>query len=73
MVAEYTIENGTNVVDCDNSERTSEQVCLFDMNKLGSECTEENGYGYNVGKPCILLKINKVSIIEQQIKFSYFM
>jgi sodium/potassium-transporting ATPase subunit beta len=60
VLDEYTIENGTNVVDCDNSERASEQVCLFDMNKLGSECTEENGYGYNDGKPCILLKINKV-------------
>jgi sodium/potassium-transporting ATPase subunit beta len=34
------------------------QVCKFDLNQLGA-CAEGN-YGYDKGKPCIFLKLNKI-------------
>ena len=43
----------------DPSER---KVCKFDLKReFGDACTKENNYGYDEGKPCILVKINKVS------------
>jgi sodium/potassium-transporting ATPase subunit beta len=35
------------------------QFYHFDKSQLG-ECTKENGYGFAAGKPCILLKLNKI-------------
>ena len=37
-------------------------VCPFTLEHLGSTCTKANYFGYDVGKPCVLLKINRVSI-----------
>jgi sodium/potassium-transporting ATPase subunit beta len=40
---------------------TTSQGCLFDVaTQLGSQCSEENDFGYADGRPCVLLKINKV-------------
>lgn len=37
------------------------EICSFNLaQQLGTNCTKENKYGYSDGKPCILLKINKV-------------
>lgn len=35
-------------------------VCPFTLEHLGSNCTKSNSFGYDVGKPCILLKINRI-------------
>lgn len=37
-------------------------VCSFNLTEkfASSNCTKENDYGYKEGKPCILLKVNKV-------------
>ena len=39
-----------------------EKVCRFDPMVLGSECDYVHNFGYDDGTPCILLKINRVSI-----------
>ncbi len=38
------------------------QVCRFNVDDLGAECTWQKDYGFDEGTPCILLKLNKVSI-----------
>ena len=41
-------------------------MCKFDINQLGDEdneddeCTHQNEFGYEDGRPCVLLKLNKV-------------
>jgi sodium/potassium-transporting ATPase subunit beta len=39
---------------------SGDEVCDFPLSMLGSNCTYENQYGYAEGKPCVILKINKV-------------
>lgn len=34
------------------------QACIFDKNLLGP--CGQSPYGYDIGKPCILVKVNKV-------------
>jgi len=37
------------------------QVCAFNLTEeFGNSCTKENDYGFKEGKPCILVKVNKV-------------
>ena len=36
------------------------QVCRFNVDDLGAECTWQKDYGFDEGTPCILLKLNKV-------------
>lgn len=36
------------------------QACQFDMSSLGHNCTPDNEFGYPDGKPCVMLKINRV-------------
>jgi sodium/potassium-transporting ATPase subunit beta len=35
-------------------------ACAFNISILGSSCTEKNNFGYSSGKPCVLLRINKI-------------
>jgi len=35
-------------------------VCPFTLEHLGSDCTKANNFGYDVGRPCMLLKINRI-------------
>ena len=43
-----------------------DQFCDFEIDDLRAEpgfhCTGKDFYGYNNNKPCVLLKINKVSL-----------
>ena len=36
--------------------------CEFDYKKIFKEtpCTSEKNFGYDTGKPCVLIKLNKV-------------
>ncbi|GIX98023.1 hypothetical protein CDAR_297651 [Caerostris darwini] len=36
------------------------QVCQFVLENLGNNCTYSNNYGYDLGEPCVLLKINRI-------------
>lgn len=39
---------------------TLDVSCRFDVSVLGNYCTPENKFGYNLGEPCVLLRINRV-------------
>jgi len=60
-------DENTTFVDCSIPEEkeealngTSNTVCKFDLADLGDECTVDKRFGYLIGKPCILLKLNKI-------------
>ena len=36
------------------------QVCRFELNTLGGDCTWQKDYGYDEGKPCVVVKLNRV-------------
>jgi len=40
----------------------TEQPCLFDINVVmeGTPCSPDENFGFPTGKPCILLKLNKI-------------
>ncbi|VDD83136.1 unnamed protein product [Mesocestoides corti] len=47
---------------CENGVKTPNdpyKVCRFDLSELGP-CTKENSYGYESGKPCVILKLNRI-------------
>ena len=55
---------GRSVQTCKDSQEFAEKdkVCEFDISALGTEyCTKENHFGYETGKPCVLIKLNKVN------------
>jgi len=60
----YRSQNDT--IRCGPDHRPAEdpkdrQVCEFNLEtEFGSNCTKANDYGFKDGKPCILVKINKV-------------
>lgn len=58
----YSEKNQTDrgLVDCGSSSRAPSVACKFPLSKLGSECTSAKKYGYDEGKPCVLLKMNKL-------------
>lgn len=60
-------DNTTEMVDCDDEIERSDvlngtfnKVCKFDLALLGDECTDHKHFGYSLGKPCVLLKLNKI-------------
>merc|ERR1712168_814283 len=50
--------NSENFKDVNRTD--SKYNCKFDLDLLGNECTNSTGFGFPQGKPCILLKMNKV-------------
>ncbi|XP_017473805.1 PREDICTED: sodium/potassium-transporting ATPase subunit beta-1 [Rhagoletis zephyria] len=42
-----------------NQTRNANQVCVVDVNSFGP-CSQQNAYGYQNGRPCIFLKLNKI-------------
>jgi len=59
-------QDQSQAIQCDDNHRPAEdpkdrQVCQFDLKaEFGENCSKENDYGFKDGKPCILIKINKV-------------
>ncbi|KFM82396.1 Sodium/potassium-transporting ATPase subunit beta, partial [Stegodyphus mimosarum] len=52
---------GEHVLSCDfETQYDKPHVCKFDIDKLGDFCTYPNHFGYDVGHPCVLLKINRI-------------
>jgi len=66
---ESSFQEGEEFVGCeDNDVKTDKtKVCVFDIQKLGDQCTWSRDYGYDEGKPCVLLKLNKVFNWEPEI------
>ncbi|GAU92065.1 hypothetical protein RvY_04204 [Ramazzottius varieornatus] len=48
-------------VDCslENPNKPDHTLCKVDLNAFGS-CGNNTGYGYNIGQPCVLLKLNRI-------------
>lgn len=50
-------------IDCQNlkeADRDKGKACRFQIDSLGMNCTWQRDYGYDDGKPCILLKLTKI-------------
>jgi len=56
-----TGHHGQNMVMCnDAKDRNENQACIFTDKMLGEECQKKDNFGYLNGKPCVLLKMNKM-------------
>lgn len=53
-----TYKDQGNAVDCPAAGSDAGQVCKFDVAQLGP-CGKDS-YGYDKGKPCVFLKLNKI-------------
>jgi sodium/potassium-transporting ATPase subunit beta len=55
-------EAGASYVDCDNLEgaKRPNELCRLDSTKFGAHCSKDNKFGYDKGKPCIFIKLNKI-------------
>lgn len=51
---------GTDTYKDKNKKKEQISSCFVD-NKLFGECNPENKFGYRLGEPCILVKLNRVS------------
>lgn len=53
---------GGNTIDCRRDQTTTpEKVCYFPFGKGQEEiCSSERQYGYPEGKPCVLIKLNRI-------------
>jgi len=47
-----------------NQEERNEKFYFFDQTSLGTNCTKENNFGFSSGKPCVILKLNKIYGLE---------
>ncbi|KAI8498806.1 positive regulation of calcium:sodium antiporter [Branchiostoma belcheri] len=56
-LAPYNTTNDDVYVDCTSSPAPKGKLCKFDVSQLGPCATSP--YGYDQGKPCILLKFNR--------------
>ena len=72
-VSDYENENqqGENYIDCSSikQRRTKDlsKVCRFRIELLGSSCVKQQNFGFDDGQPCILLKLNRVSIVDSRV------
>ncbi|KAG8180111.1 hypothetical protein JTE90_027890 [Oedothorax gibbosus] len=53
---------GEHVRSCDFDDHYNKEkhVCKFVLEDLGNYCTMQNFFGYDVGRPCVLLKMNRI-------------
>jgi len=63
VLKDYTNEGAPleNTVECTPGEADSDgRACRVDYKALTQECNEANDFGYKDGKPCVLLKLNRI-------------
>jgi len=56
------------VVSCtynESAHATEHSSCAVDPHGFEKHCTKKNKFGYPSGEPCILIKLNKVSITSR--------
>lgn len=56
--------------DCSANKNSSdiESFCPFDKGSIPPECTAAQNYSFPIGKPCILIKLNRVSVVLERIQ-----
>ncbi|XP_015793329.1 sodium/potassium-transporting ATPase subunit beta [Tetranychus urticae] len=48
-------------IDCEKNQISSDdQFCAFNVRDIGSPCSPANSFGYRDGKPCVLIKLNRI-------------
>jgi len=53
--------DGQNLVNCDGKrKRDDNEACIFDPVLLGPDCQKKDQFGYSQGKPCVIVKMNKM-------------
>lgn len=53
--------DGQNLVNCDGKrKRDDNEACIFDPVLLGPDCQKKDQFGYSQGKPCVIIKMNKM-------------
>lgn len=61
---ENEMQESEALVDCSNlgsnTNRDKTKACRFVIDTMGQNCTWQRDYGYDEGKPCIMLKISKI-------------
>ena len=60
------VDNKNDADDDDENENESDKPEDVKPFKIGNpgDCTSENQYGYPKGKPCVLVKMNKVNLLS---------
>ena len=52
---------GEQLTTCDYDKPAKDnQFCEFKIDELGDLCTKERRFGYEEGRPCIIVKLNKI-------------
>lgn len=60
FLSPYNATVGQNQKVCNfNQPQDPNKVCIVDLETFGP-CTAKNEYGYNKGRPCVFLKLNKI-------------
>lgn len=47
-------------IDKDYDNEENKRVCHFPIEDIGNNCTTSRNYGYDVGHPCVLIKLNRI-------------
>jgi len=50
-----------------SADPTKGEVCDFSLSSFGTHCSSANSWGYPEGKPCVLLKLNKMMNWEPEV------
>jgi sodium/potassium-transporting ATPase subunit beta len=61
FMEKYANVNNTrkcNGKDSNNDE--TDQACRFDVSQFAADCSSSNNYGYDIGKPCVSLSLNRL-------------
>lgn len=54
-------EHRKNMRTCNSTTKLGkDEFCEFKVSSLGSKCTKDMKFGYEAGKPCIIVKLNKI-------------
>jgi len=54
-------DHQANMQTCDyNSKTKGNKFCEYNIEALGTKCNVDNKFGYRAGKPCIIVKLNKI-------------
>lgn len=59
---ENEAQDGENFIDCSlgRPPDMEDKVCRFNVDDLGDDCIRQRDFGYDDGKPCVLIKLNKI-------------
>ncbi|XP_013773290.1 sodium/potassium-transporting ATPase subunit beta-like [Limulus polyphemus] len=54
-------QHGEHLTTCSFEEtRKPEEVCHFNLDLINNNCSSSRKFGYDVGRPCVLIKINRI-------------